>query len=153
MTILFGYFLYGSVVSVPRVRSFMVRISRSTSPTCSLAAAQLHMTFSGKNSWTGWNSISRRITRTLYEARPYRRHTLASELPNCSAVLDGMYSTVQNLIFLDTVNRKGISFTKNTSAAKVKHSWLGITLGTFSTQSVTTWSGLFLTVFPLTPGR
>ena len=106
MTNLIGYFLKGIVVRVPRVLSFRVRICLSTSPTCSLAAAQLHMTFFGKWSWTGWNSISRRITCTLYEARAYKRQTLARELPSCSAVLEGMYSTVQNFIFLDTVNKK-----------------------------------------------
>ena len=53
-----GYFLNSSVVRVPCVHSFMVQTCLSTSPTHSLAAAQLHRKFSGMHQKVGpdWSS-------------------------------------------------------------------------------------------------
>ena len=115
---------YGRVLTVHRARSLITRIFRSISPTCSLAAVVLRVTF-GIRVLRHSNSWSIREVCTMKPAVPYIVMTLFSVLTSRLAVRDGKYSMVTKLIPLEEVTKNGKPLTNITSATNVTYlcSW------------------------------
>ena len=100
------------------VLSLISLISRSISPTCSLAAV-VFVSSRPTRSSTLSNSLSIRANRTINPPFAYNLTIFLRDLASCPAFLLGMYSAVTNFIFLERVTKSGSPHTNMTSAVRV----------------------------------
>jgi hypothetical protein len=113
-----GICLKGRVVITPLVLSLTVRIARSASLTCTLAAVVLHSR-RGTRSLIFSNSPSIKIVLTVNHAQVYTLTTRSICLARLLAIRTGTCFAVTNLILLNIVIKKAVPFTKKMSAANV----------------------------------
>jgi hypothetical protein len=145
--ILLGILLNGRVLLIALALSFITRICRFISGTCSLVAVVLSVT-PRMSSRIRSNYLSISAVFIVKPRLEYISNTFFSELVRFSLLRFGTYSFVVNLMFLDAVTRNPRPSTNITSAVRVTSlSRATMSFGIY-TYSVRTGSWVARTVLP-----
>ncbi len=152
MSISCGIFLYGRVFKIPLPRSFIRRILRSISGTCSFAAV-VFITMIGTRFCRHSNSLSMRIVPTWKPPRAYRSIIRVIPAARFFLVQEGVYSAVNRFNPREALTRNGTPFTNIQSTLSVTIRCRSKIVAGICTYLIRTDSGACRTVLPLTPAR